>query len=109
MDAYEVSDLLLRRTATNRAYLEFLRHPSMSLGLYVLAAGGRDPQTPHDEDEVYVVVRGRGRIRVGDEDRPVEAGSIVFVPKRVEHRFHSIDEELVIVVGFAPPEGSAAR
>jgi mannose-6-phosphate isomerase-like protein (cupin superfamily) len=79
------------------------------VGLYVLPAGGTDPQRPHGEDEVYLVVRGRGHIRVADEDRAVEPGAVVFVPARVEHRFHDITEELVLAVFFAPAEGTAAR
>lgn len=109
MDAFEIADVELRRRAHGVLYQEFLRQPSMSMGLYVLPAGGHDPQQPHGEDEAYLVLRGRGRIRVGDEDRAVEAGSVVFVPARVEHRFHDISEELAIAVVFAPAEGSAPR
>ena len=107
MEAFEIADIELRRRAHGRLYQEFLRVPGLSMGLYVLAAGGTDPQRPHGEDEVYLVLRGRGRIQVGAEDRPVEPGSVVFVPARVEHRFHAITEELSIAVFFAPAEGTA--
>ena len=106
MDAYELRDLLEQQAATGRAYQEFLRVPSMSIGLYSLPAGGVDPQQPHTEDEVYYVVSGRGQIRVGDEDRPVGPGSIVFVAATVDHRFHTIEEDLTILVFFAPAEYS---
>jgi mannose-6-phosphate isomerase-like protein (cupin superfamily) len=72
----------------------------------VLPAGAKDPQQPHTEDEVYHVVSGKGRIQVGAEDRAVEAGTVVFVEARVEHRFHSIEEDLTVLVFFAPAEGS---
>src|SRR5262245_57987019 len=108
MDAFEIADVELRRRAQGVRYKEFLRKPALSAGLYVLAAGGTDPQQPHSEDEVYLVLRGRGRIRVGDEDRAVEPGSVVYVPARVEHRFHDITEELSLAVFFAPAEGSSA-
>jgi mannose-6-phosphate isomerase-like protein (cupin superfamily) len=52
------------------------------------------------------VVRGKAKIKVGEEDQDVEAGSIVYVAKKVEHRFHSIDEELKVLVFFAPAEYS---
>ena len=74
------------------------------MGLYVLPAGGTDPQSPHTEDGVYYVVSGRGKIKVADEDRAVQAGSIVYVAKNVEHRFHSVEEELRVIVFFAPAE-----
>jgi mannose-6-phosphate isomerase-like protein (cupin superfamily) len=76
----------------------------MSLGLYVLPAGGVDPQQPHNEDEVYYIVSGQGQIDVADETRPVQPGSIVFVAAHVPHKFHSITEELKILVFFAPAE-----
>ena len=106
MDAFQTHDLMDRQRRSGRAYLEFLRVPSMSLGLYTLPAGGDDPQQPHAEDEVYYVVSGRAMIRVDDEDRPVEPGSIVFVAARAEHRFHAIAEDLTALVFFSPAEGS---
>lgn len=87
-----------------RRYLEFLRIPAMSAGIYVLAAGSADPQSPHAEDEMYYVVRGRARMRVGLLDEAVAPGSIIFVPAREEHRFYEIEEELAVLVFFAPAE-----
>ena len=62
------------------------------MGVYHLPAGGVDPQSPHTEDEVYYVVSGRAQIRVGDEDRSVGPGSIVYVAANVQHRFHTIED-----------------
>jgi len=106
MQAYELTQLIQQREASNNLYLEFLKVPDLSMGLYVLPAGGTDPQSPHTEDEVYYVVGGRAKIKVANEDRDVQAGSIVYVAKNVEHRFHSIEEELKIIVFFAPAEYS---
>jgi mannose-6-phosphate isomerase-like protein (cupin superfamily) len=106
MDAFELHELDATRQERGELYLEFLRVPSMSMGLYVLPAGGIDPQQPHTEDEVYVVMNGRGQIRCGDEDRPVQAGSVVFVPAKMVHYFHSIVEDLHIYVCFSPAEYS---
>jgi mannose-6-phosphate isomerase-like protein (cupin superfamily) len=106
MQAHELADIELRRRAHGKLYEEFVRAGSMSLGLYVLPADSIDPQQPHTEDEVYVVIRGRGRITVSGEEREVGPGSIVFVPAKAEHRFHGITEELSIVVMFAPAEYS---
>ena len=106
MQAYELSQLISQRTSTNKLYLEFLKVPDLSMGLYVLPAGGTDPQSPHTEDEVYYIVSGRALIQVADEDRTVQAGSIVYVAKNVGHRFHSVEEELTVIVFFAPAEYS---
>ena len=105
MDAFELSAVAEERAKLGRRYLEFLRKPSISTGLYVLVAGQDDPQQPHTEDEVYYVVRGRATIRVADEDRPVGPGSVVYVAATVPHTFHTIEEDLEILVVFAPAEG----
>jgi mannose-6-phosphate isomerase-like protein (cupin superfamily) len=108
MDAWELGQLLARRTGAGQPYLEFIRTAALSAGIYVLGPGAIDRQQPHTEDEVYYVVRGSGRVTVGAETRDVAAGSVVYVAATVPHRFHDIAEELQIVVFFAPPEGSAA-
>ena len=106
MQAYELPQLISQREVANKLYLEFLKVSDLSMGLYVLPVGGVDPQSPHTEDEVYYVVSGRAQIKVADEDRTVQAGSIVYVEKNMEHRFHSIEEELTVIVFFAPAEYS---
>ena len=109
MKAFETDEIIARQAQGERAYLEFLRVPALSVGLYVLPAGGADPQQPHTEDEVYYVVDGAATITVGDEERPVRAGSLVYVEANVPHRFHSITEELRAIVFFAPAEYSLAK
>jgi mannose-6-phosphate isomerase-like protein (cupin superfamily) len=106
MQAYELAQLISQRADANKLYLEFLKVPDLSMGLYVLPAGSVDPQSPHTEDEVYYVVSGKAQILVADENREVQAGSIVYVAKNVAHRFHSIEKELTVVVFFAPTEYS---
>src|SRR5262245_45759245 len=108
MQAFEIAELISQRQTSNKLYLEFLKVPDLSMGLYVLPAGGTDPQSPHTEDEVYYVVSGRAKIQVAEEDRDVQAGSIVYVSKNAEHRFHSIEGELTVLVFFAPAEYSLA-
>jgi mannose-6-phosphate isomerase-like protein (cupin superfamily) len=106
MDAFEIADIQVQREEVGTPYLEFLRVPDLSAGLYVLPAGSTDPQQPHTEDEVYYVVSGQAIITVGDEERPVRPGSFVFVPATVEHRFHSITDDLSLLVVFAPARNS---
>lgn len=108
MDAFELPALEAQRAGTGKPYLEFLRVPALSVGLYTLAAGAADGQRPHTEDEVYMVMTGRARITVGDEVRAVGPGSVVYVAATVPHRFHDITERLEILVVFAPAEYSLA-
>lgn len=109
MQAFKISDLTDRNRQQKDPYLEFLRAPALSAGLYMLPEGGVDPQLPHTEDEVYYIVSGRATLRVGEEDQEVEAGSLAFVAANVEHRFHSISEDLSVLVFFAPAEYSLTR
>jgi mannose-6-phosphate isomerase-like protein (cupin superfamily) len=102
-EEFEHAELKVRRAAAKAEYLEFLRSESFELGLYELAAGSEDLQKPHGEDEVYVVLSGRGRFLVDTDDVAVGPGSVLFVARDVVHRFHSIEEDLSIFVAFAPP------
>ena len=106
---FQMSDLVASRAASGKRYLKFLRVPALSTGVYVLPVGEKDGQSPHREDEVYYVVSGRARMKIVDasgniDDRAVTAGTVIFVEAHAEHRFHSIEEELVLLVFFAPAE-----
>jgi mannose-6-phosphate isomerase-like protein (cupin superfamily) len=90
----------------DKRYHEFLRVPEMSAGIYVLSAGATDKQTPHQEAEIYYVVRGMAKMRLGREERSISQGDVIFVEKNLEHRFFDIAEELVLLVIFAPAESS---
>jgi mannose-6-phosphate isomerase-like protein (cupin superfamily) len=103
-ERWDVQRLFEEQHRSRERYSEFLRVPSMSAGVYRLAAGATDSQSPHSEDEVYFVLAGRGRFRCGADDNPVAAGSVLYVPAHREHRFHSIEEELRLLVFFAPAE-----
>jgi mannose-6-phosphate isomerase-like protein (cupin superfamily) len=89
-------------------YTEFLRVASLSAGVYVVPVGTEDRQSPHGEDEVYYVARGRGRFRCGADERPVGPGDVLFVPGHIPHRFLAVEVELLLLVVFAPPEGGPA-
>ena len=106
MQAFEIGQLIEQHGQAGKAYLEFLRAPSLSMGMYCLPAGGVDPQSPHTEDEVYYVVSGKALLRVGEEDRAVGAGAIAYVAASVPHRFHTIEADLTVLVFFAPAEYS---
>jgi mannose-6-phosphate isomerase-like protein (cupin superfamily) len=106
----ELADITAQaRAAADRYAGEVLRSDLLSIGLYIVPAGGVDDQTPHGEDEVYYTVSGRGSIRVGESDHPVQPGTLLFVPAEEVHHFHDVSEDLVLVVFWAPPEGSVRR
>ncbi len=107
-ESFDLERLEAEEVALGRPYREFLRVPALSCGIYVLPVGGTDPQTPHSEDEVYHVIHGRATLDIGDHEHLVHPGSVVYVPADMPHGFHSIEEELRVLVFFAPAEGSAA-
>jgi len=102
---YHIDQLTEEQAASQIMYYEFLRVPELSMGIYKLKAGEKDPQSPHNQDEVYYIVEGQGKIRVGEEDFECKPGSIIYVEKHAAHKFHSISADMKILVMFAPAEG----
>lgn len=102
-DLAEVKDKLKGEAVE---YLEFLNVPALNCGIYFLAAGSTDMQAPHDEDEVYMVLNGKARMRLADEERAVGPGSLLYVSATTEHSFFEIEEDMTLLVMFAatPPE-----
>jgi mannose-6-phosphate isomerase-like protein (cupin superfamily) len=110
MDAYEIPDLDPQpREEDGHGYIDFLASEKLSAGLAIWPKGVTDRQKPHLEDEVYYVISGRAAIRVANEERAVKPGSLVFVAAGVAHRFHDIEEDLRVLVFWAPPHLSEAR
>ena len=108
MHLYRFADLRAKSTP----YFEFVRTPDLSAGVYRLSAGAEDTQDPHTEDEIYYVVSGRARFTAGpqstsaSQSTPVSQGDLLFVPANERHRFHDIQEDLELLVFFAPAEWS---
>ena len=104
---------LAKLEAGDARYVELFTRGSLSLELY--APRGHDPQSPHDQDELYVVQQGTGTFRRADETCQFAAGDVLFVPAGVEHRFEDFSDDLCVWVifygpkgGELPAEGSAA-
>ncbi len=106
-EQFQMGNVAGERSRSGKAYLEFLRKTALSAGLYVLPAGAIDHQKPHAEDEIYYVLAGRGRFQANGQDTVVAAGDLLYVPAREPHRFHAIEEELQLLVFFAPAESAA--
>lgn len=107
MKAYTLAELRNAHRAGGDLYHEFLRVPALNCGLYVLPAGAPDPQQPHDEDEVYYVISGRGRFRAGEDDTEVGPGAILYVAAGDPHQFYDITADLEILVFFASGQPKA--
>jgi mannose-6-phosphate isomerase-like protein (cupin superfamily) len=107
-DVYKLAEQRARGVALGKRYMEFVRVLAMSVGVYTLPAGAKDAQSPHGEDEIYYVVRGRARFRLTDADgtreHDVAAGDVLYVAARVRHEFFEIAEDIELLVFFAPAE-----
>ena len=90
-----------------RPYAELINRGTLRVGLY--APRGTDTQQPHDQDEVYVVMSGRGTFRSGHVSQPFQPGDVLFVPAGVTHAFEDFSDDLYVwVVFYGPPGGEAA-
>ena len=89
-------------------WIVHLDSDDLSVGTYSIPAGGVDDQTPHTEDEIYVVRSGRATLATSSGNAGVGPGSVVYVPAMEAHRFTEILEDLALLVIFAPPYGSRA-
>ncbi len=74
------------------------RSAGLEIGVYVLVAPEPDKQQPHEDDEVYVVLEGRGTLEVSDEKVELREGHAVFVPAGAEHRFVGYEQLSVLVI-----------
>lgn len=104
---FAMADLVDQLKSSERPYLPFLNRSTMRCGVYRLVAGATDGQAPHELDEVYYVLNGRARFRVGEEEVDVKPGDVLFVAAHETHQFLNITEDLELLVFFstAPPEG----
>src|SRR2546425_7904729 len=76
--------------------------PGLEIGVYVLVAPEPDRQQPHEDDEVYVVLEGRGVLDVEGKQVGVGEGDAVFVPAKAEHRFTGYEGLSVLVIFRRP-------
>lgn len=86
-----------------RTSAKVFAHGTMSLRWY--APRGQDRQTPHDQDEVYVVVRGQGTYVCAGERAPFGPGDALFAPAGAEHRFEDFSDDFAVWVVFYGSEG----
>ena len=98
---------LADQSAGATPYAELMSRGTLRVGLY--APRGKDPQQPHDQDEVYVVMSGRGTFRNGPVSHPFQPGDVLFVPAGVRHVFEDFSHDFYVwVIFYGPPGGEAA-
>ena len=101
--AFALNEIIDQRRASDTAWFEFFNNSNLSMGVYNIAAGTNDREShgPHDRDEVYIGVKGKGRLSVGNEVFEVTDHSIIFVGAGIHHHFHDVIEDLTVLVLFS--------
>ena len=84
-------------------FVELFQHGTLVLEIYQPV--GTDQQKPHERDEVYIVISGKGDFLCGDSIHPFQPGDFLFVPAGVEHRFLNFSEDFHTWVIFYGPRG----
>ncbi|MDA0977523.1 MAG: cupin domain-containing protein [Proteobacteria bacterium] len=97
---FDPQELLAKVAGSEAKIHEFLRVPALSVAIYRLPKGSKDMQAPHLEDEVYYVIEGKARLKVGEKTHDIHPGSVLFVRATMAHSFFDIEEDLVVLAFF---------
>ncbi len=100
---FQLEELAAKVEGTEPRFFEFLRVPTLSSAIYRLPAGAKDMQAPHLEDEIYLVIEGRARLRIGTQEHEVRRGTILYVKATADHSFFDIEEDLTLLSFFGAP------
>jgi mannose-6-phosphate isomerase-like protein (cupin superfamily) len=96
--AFDITDVRRRLQAGSGGYEIVHASPGLEVGVYVLVAPEADRQQPHEDDEIYVVLEGRGVLDVEGKTVELREGHAVFVPAGAEHRFSGYEHLACLVI-----------
>ncbi|WP_458718976.1 cupin domain-containing protein [Candidatus Nitrosocosmicus sp. R] len=99
---YDLESVLLNLDKKDNStyFLDFLYNNSFEVGVLRLNPGQKDTQGPHPEDELYIVMEGKGYINMVENNHEIRKGSCIFVPSKTKHYFHGNKEQLVVLYIF---------
>ncbi len=97
---FDTEELLKLVHANNLRLHELISRPTMSLVVFHFPIGSKDMQSPHEEDEAYVVLEGKGRLKIESDEYEVKPGKILFVKRGTRHSFFDIEEDLTVLALF---------
>ncbi|MEO8289464.1 MAG: cupin domain-containing protein [Gaiellaceae bacterium] len=95
---FDVRGVAERLAAGNGGYEIVHSSPGIEVGVYVLVAPEPDRQQPHEWDEIYFVLDGRGTLDVEGEPVELDEGAAVFVKAGAEHRFRGYEGLSLLVL-----------
>jgi mannose-6-phosphate isomerase-like protein (cupin superfamily) len=103
---FQPSDALECLNDSSKEFVELFNHGSLSVEVYKPEL--TDLQTPHNRDEIYVVISGSGKFINGNNTVEFKAGDFLFVPAGIEHRFINFTNDFSTWVFFYGPDGGEA-
>ncbi|MFB9844898.1 cupin domain-containing protein [Mucilaginibacter ginsenosidivorans] len=84
-------------------FKKVLEHGTMSVELYRPLI--TDTQSPHTQDELYVIIKGTGEFVNGNKRTDFNPGDVLFVAAGTEHRFENFSSDFLTWVIFYGPDG----
>ncbi|MEQ8904486.1 cupin domain-containing protein [Ekhidna sp.] len=103
-ESFELKKLLKEAQISEGNYLKFIDNSKLSSGIYELKKGEKDPQQPHEWDELYYVLEGKAQLQVEGKIYEAVPGSVLFVAAKVDHKFINIAKDLKVLVFFSKKE-----
>ena len=97
-EPFDITGVKERLAAGAGGYEVVHRSAGLEIGVYVLVAPEADRQSPHDDDEVYIVIEGSGVLEVEGEKVELREGHAAFVPAGAEHHFVGYEQLSVLVI-----------
>lgn len=91
-------DKIISNIPEDNYWVDFIKTKHLEAGILRLLPGEKDTQTPHESDELYFVIEGKGFLKMGSKDMPVKKGSIAFVPANLPHHFYGNDDGTLVAL-----------
>jgi mannose-6-phosphate isomerase-like protein (cupin superfamily) len=107
--AFEISGAKARLCAANGGYETVHESRRLHICVYTLVAPEPDRRRTHANDEIYVVLEGRGMLDVGGEHLELHEGSAAFVPSGAEHSFSAYEQLTVLAIRAGRPRVESSR
>lgn len=98
MDALEVDRARRQLIDRGGGYEIIHDSPGLEVGVYVLVAPEPDHQNAHADDELYVVLEGRGELTIEGDKIALHEGQAAFVPAGSNHQFTGYEGLSVLVI-----------
>ncbi len=102
--AFDTNEYVEKITKSDTYFHTFLNKENIAAGILRLGPGDKDTQEPHENDEVYYVVKGDGFLQIHGKDYPISEGMSYFVARKIPHKFHGNKKELVVMYFFGGPD-----